>query len=182
MSVRNAIKVLPKEGAVLKQDEIDFIAAVAESIPAHTYLKDLFSHDFINWITAGILNDADCNIWLHWQQAEAESKSQALVVMRLQERILDLSKNCEQVKAERDESQLAVARIQGELHEAQYNGSALLQQFDGLKAEYADLITADKMKVQEIATLKAMLYAVVMDTSDSELKTAARMLVYEWGK
>jgi hypothetical protein len=181
MSVRTNIKVLPKEGAVLKQDEVDFIGAVIESIPANTYLKDLFTYDFLTWITTSIMDDADCNLWLHWQQAEAQIRNREMTINDLQFRIKDLSKHCEQAKADRDEAQAFSAQIQSQFVEAQYNGSAILQQFDEQRAQLADLITVSKMNNDEIRALKSMLYAVVMDTSDDHLKTAARMLVYAWG-
>jgi len=177
---RKTIVALPQSGAVLKQDEVDFIGNVIGSIPDNTYLKDLFTYDFLNWITTSIMDDADCNLWLHWQRDMARARNLEQALDDLQRRVVDLSKHCEQAKADRDEAQSFSAQIQSQFVEAQYNGNALLQRCDEVKAQNDDLIACNRALNEEIRALKVMLDAVVMDTSDDYMRTAARMLVYAW--
>jgi len=164
----------------MKQDEVDFIGTVVGSIPEHTYLKDLFTPDFLNWITRSIYDDADCNLWLHWQREEARSTTFAEQLNITKNQVEHYTKQCaifqrdkNGMQADRDEAQTFSVQVQTDLVEATMALAAV-------KAHNGDLITVSKGYVEEISLLKSMLTALVMDTSETDLKTAARMLVYAW--
>ena len=50
-----------------KSDEIECIESVAKAIPEGTYLKDLFSREFISWVSEQIRNDFPPTLWEHYR-------------------------------------------------------------------------------------------------------------------
>ena len=84
------ISKLPNDAS--KEQEITFLNKVAESIPPNSYLTDLFTPKFLNWVTQAIKNDFPPDLFDWYEKQSNELSDQRLETQagyRLQE---DLNK------------------------------------------------------------------------------------------
>lgn len=73
-----------------KQEEIDFIMAISQSIPTNSYLRGLFTNGFLEYVKSHIENDITPNIFTARNSLVEEVESERANVFKLKEQIRGL--------------------------------------------------------------------------------------------
>lgn len=66
-----------------KQQEIDFLNEVAESIPSDAYLKDLFTEQLVGWVERRIKEDTMPNLYEWYQKTVNEVSDYEKAIVEL---------------------------------------------------------------------------------------------------
>lgn len=78
------LKVLTLNTASTKVEEIEAIEELANSIPAGTYLRDLFTGGLIKWVSSQIKNDFVPDIMDNYAIAKSDCDAKTAEILKLQ--------------------------------------------------------------------------------------------------
>jgi len=135
-----------------KAEEIAFIEEVAESVPDNSYLKMLFTKQFMNWLREQIRNDFYPNLYEFWQQDVSDIENLHLEISRLKFQVEDTNK----VLAVKSK---ALSDLQEVFNTAQ---EAAGRNYDKLYYQLEDAEKIVENLKGEIINLKAKLYDMMV--------------------
>jgi hypothetical protein len=182
-------KLIAKTDNPSKLREIEYLEAVAESVPANSYLASLFSRDFVDWVKGSIRGDLSCDAYgyiIHGQQAEHDLR------VKLENRVEEL----ETVVAQKDadwehEHELYLEAFNKctqnaakliyqteKIQDRNCKVNSLRQAVSSLEVERNTIIQEAAELTQEVINLKAEMCDVLRELRQKENQLTALRLEY----
>jgi hypothetical protein len=147
---------LKPEDDLSKVEEIALLEKIVSNLHEGSYLRLMLNDKLVDWLKHQIHEDAGCDVWLNWQEVEAQRS------------------NAEQRAIEARKAQ---EKAEESLEHAKQFGEGYLKQIETLHIEVQagkDHIQALQWKVQEVEENREF----VRDTKDAQIN-ALKVEVYD---
>lgn len=138
-----------------KQQEIDFLNEIAESIPSDSYLKDLFTEQLVNWVERRVKEDTMPNLYEWFQKTVNEVSDYEKVIRELNDQI---TKNEVVHQKQLEATKKMVTHFQELYNDAVDAGRQASQYYDKLHVEFDKAEEKIATLENEIIRLKAKLF------------------------